>query len=205
MTTINNSITTTGDSLYDSNTRQAAFLRAAPGYLPDVDPRMPTHDILDEWKTAGPEIIVTHIEYYSDPSDITATVRSTVQVRDDGNVMLLPLRSVSSLTVGLTVATSQIAFEHGVKIFRVYTANSSVLLKGFSNGSNVVSAGETVYFSPKTQVGAIRIGGEVIFYDRLWASNNALTGLTRGVGTTSPETHTSGAVISVLGLRTVTS
>lgn len=207
MTTITNSITTTGVGLYGSNTRQAAFLRTAPGYLPDIDPRLPKHDILAEWRTAGglPEIIVTNIGYYSDPSDITASARSTVQVRTDGNVMLLTLSSVNSLTVGLSVATAQIAFSQNVKIFRVYTANSSVLLRGFGNDGTVVSSGETVYFSPKTQVGALRVNGEVIFYDRLWAANSALTGLTRGVGTTNTETHTAGAVISVLGLRTVTS
>jgi hypothetical protein len=55
-----------------------------------------------------------------------------------------------------------------------------------------------------SQVGALRIGAEVIWYQQAWTANSTLTGLTRNIlFTATPGTNIqSGNLISILGVKT---
>ena len=58
----NTSVTTTGEGLYFSNTRQSGFLKDSPAYNPDIDTRIPKHAYLtDDFANASVKISVSNI------------------------------------------------------------------------------------------------------------------------------------------------
>jgi hypothetical protein len=53
-----NNVTVTGSGLWAAQTLQAEFLRASKSYNPDIDPRLPKHDVLAANLTANSSVIV---------------------------------------------------------------------------------------------------------------------------------------------------
>ena len=53
-----NNVTVTGSGLWAAQTLQAEFLRASRSYNPDIDPRLPKHDVLAANLTANSAVIV---------------------------------------------------------------------------------------------------------------------------------------------------
>jgi hypothetical protein len=75
----------------------------------------------------------------------------------------------------------------------------------YANSASITVSNIALYPLPgSSQVGALRIGGEVIWYQHAWAANSTLTGLTRNVlFTATPGTNLqSGNLISILGVKT---
>jgi hypothetical protein len=206
---LTNNVTVTGTGLYASNTRESYFLKESPGYASNVDPRLPNYDYITSNLTiwANAQIVVSNISLFPDPGEITAN--STV-IADSllSNLLLVPVSSTSSVVLGRRIITANIANTANVKVSRIFSANGNILLSGYTNNAQITS-GETIYFWPRTQVGAVRVRGEVIQYDHAWTSNSSLTGLIRNVGGTTNSTINGniwgGNIISVLGLRTLNS
>lgn len=203
--TINNSVTVTGVGLYASDTQESYFLRSSPSYSPDIDPRLPKHStitrVLTDATTA--EIEVDDILLFPSPSTITATASVTANITAS-NTLVVSVNTVGTIVLGTRVITGNIANAAGVTVSRIFSANNRILIQGLAQNS-VISAGETIYFWPRTQVGAVRVKAEVIWYDHAWAGNSRLTTLTRQVAST-PSANSSGnvavgTVITALGLR----
>lgn len=206
---LTNNVTVTGTGLYRSNTRESYFLRESPGYTSNVDPRLPNYDYITSNLTiwANAQITVSNISLFPDPGEVTAN--STVTANSLlSNLLVVPVSSVSTVVLGRRVITANIANTANVKVARIFSANGNILLSGYTANAQI-TAGETVYFWPRTQVGAVRVKSEVIWYDHAWTSNSSLTGLVRNVGGTTNSTISgniwAGNIISVLGLRTLNS
>lgn len=206
---LTNNVVVTGTGLYASNTRESAFLQASRAYTSNVDPRLPNYDYLSSNLTiwANAQIAVNNINLFPIPSEITAN--STVTANSLlSNLLVVPVSSISTVVVGRTVITANIANTANVKVARIFSANGNILLSGYTANARI-TAGEFIYFYPRTQVGTVRVRGEVIQYDHAWTSNSSLTGLTRNVGGTTNSTINGniwgGNIISVLGLRTLSS
>jgi hypothetical protein len=126
------------------------------------------------------------------------------------NSMVLTLETLDNIRVGGLVSTANIqaavSDDTVTTIKKIFRANNSVLVQNID--ANVrVSAGEYITISTRPTVGAVRVGSEVIWYERLWTANSTLTQLTRNVGGTTNSTISgnvpAGALISVLGLQAV--
>ena len=206
---LTNNVVVTGTGLYASNTRESAFLQASRAYTSNVDPRLPNYDYLSSNLTiwANAQIAVNNINLFPIPSEITAN--STVTANSLlSNLLVVPVSSISTVVVGRTVITANIANTANVKVARIFSANGNILLSGYTANARI-TAGEFIYFYPRIQVGTVRVRGEVIQYDHVWEANSRLTGLTRNVGGTTNSTINGniwgGNIISVLGLRTLSS
>jgi hypothetical protein len=206
---LTNNVTVTGTGLYNSNTRESYFLRASPGYTSNVDPRLPNYDYLTSNLTiwANAQITVGNIDLFPDPGQVTAN--STVTANSLlSNLLIIPVSSISTIVLGDKVITANIANTANVKVTKIFSANGNILVSGYTNNAQITS-NETIYFWPSKRVGTVRVRGEVIQYDHAWSSNSSLTGLSRNVGGTTNSTVngnvTAGNIISVLGLRTLTS
>jgi hypothetical protein len=206
---LTNNVTVTGTGLYNSATRESFFLRDSPGYTSNVDPRLPKFDYITSNLTiwANTRITVGNINLFPDPGEITAN--STVTANSLlSNLLIIPVSSVSTIILGNKIITANIANTANVKVTKIFSANGNILVSGYTANAQI-TAGETVYFWPGKRVGAVRVRGEVIQYDHAWAANSTLTGLTRNVGGTMNSTISgnvrAGNIISVLGLRTLTS
>jgi hypothetical protein len=203
--TINNSVTVTGVGLYASDTQESYFLRSSPSYNPDIDPRLPKHSTLTRVLTnaATAEIEVDDISLFPSPSIITATASVTANITVS-NTLVVSVSTVDTIVLGTRVITENIANSAGVTVSRIFSANNRILIQGLVQNS-VISTGETIYFWPRTQVGAVRVKAEVIWYDHAWTANSRLTTLTRQVASTPSATSSGnvalGAVITALGLR----
>lgn len=139
-------------------------------------------------------------------------VRKVVSNTAEANLLVLALESVDNLSIGSLASTANILASVGddtiTTVKKIFRNNNSVLIQNI-DANLTVSVGEYVSFSSRPTVGAIRIRGEVIYYERLWTANSTLTNLTRNVGKTPNSAITSnvapGNVISILGLQTVSS
>jgi hypothetical protein len=206
---LTNNVTVIGTGLYASATRESYFLRESPAYTSNVDPRLPNYDYITSNLTiwANAKIVVSNISLFPDPGEITAT--STVTANSLlSNVLVVPVSSTSSVVLGRRVITANIANTANVKVSRIFSANSNILVSGYTSNAQI-TAGETIYFWPRTQAGVVRVRAEVIQYEHAWASNSSLTGLTRNVGGTTNSTINGniwgGNIVSILGLRTLDS
>jgi len=206
---LTNNVTVTGTGLYNSATRESFFLRDNPGYTSNVDPRLPKFDYITSNLTiwANTQITVGNINLFPDPGEITAN--STVTANSLlSNLLIIPVSSVSTIILGNKIITANIANTANVKVTKIFSANGNILVSGYTANAQI-TAGETVYFWPSKRVGAVRVRGEVIQYDHAWAANSTLTGLSRNIGGTTNSTISgnvrAGNIISVLGLRTLTS
>ena len=203
--TINNSVTVTGVGLYASDTQESYFLRSSPSYNPDIDPRLPKHSTLAQVLTNATtaEIEVDDISLFPSPSIITATASVTANITAS-NTLVISVSTVDTIVLGTRVITGNIANAAGVTVSRIFSANNRILIQGLVQNS-VISTGETIYFWPRTQVGAVRVKAEVIWYDHAWTANSRLTTLTRQVASTPSATSSGnvalGAAITALGLR----
>jgi hypothetical protein len=106
---IQNTITLMGNGLFSSQSLQADFIRNVPSYNPDVDPRLPKHDIITTVFTANSNVItVSNISKFPSPNVTlgeSGTVRILQEVIRYSNVSLAN-SSVFGLTrtVGNTVS-----------------------------------------------------------------------------------------------------
>ena len=139
---------------------------------------------------------------------LMTTVSNTVF----GNIILLPLETVDTIVVGSVVSSSNIAqlvdMPDEVKVRKIFPANNTVQIDGIT-ANITIPAGEYVEFNSRPTVGAVRIRGEIIWYERVWTANSTLTNLTRNVAGTTNATISgniwAGNLVSVLGLQTVRS
>lgn len=207
--TITHNVSITGVGLYASNTRESAFLRASPGYNSNADPRLPQYGFLTSNLTihANAEIHTSNIDLYPDPAVMTVTSATSANIAL-GNLLVVPVDSIDAAVQGAKVNSLHIPIAANIKIAQIFSTNSSILLRGFTTSTNI-AAGESIYFTDRVSVGSVRIKGEVIWYDRKWTANSALTNLTRNVASTTNATIsgnvTAGNIVSILGLRTVSS
>jgi hypothetical protein len=146
---LTNNVTVTGTGLYASNTLESIFLRTYPAYTTNTDPRLPKYDYLAGNLTnfANAEIIVSNISLFPDPSGIT--VNSTVTANSLlSNVLLVPVSSTSTITLGSQAVTANITTAANVSVVKIFS-NSNILLQG-SVGNATITSGETLYLYPKT-------------------------------------------------------
>jgi hypothetical protein len=203
--TINNSVTVTGVGLYANDTQESYFLRSSPSYNPDIDTRLPKHSTLTHvfTNTETAEIEVADISLFPSPSTITASASATSNVLVS-NTLVVSVNTVNTIVLGTRVITGNIANAAGVTVSRIFAANNRILIQGLVQDA-FISAGETLYFWPRTQVGAVRVKAEVIWYDHAWTANSRLTTLTRQVASTPSATSSGnvavGTAITALGLR----
>lgn len=199
---------TSESGLWASATAQAAFLRAEQAYIPDVDPRLPKHvfttNTLTNWANA--EIQVSDITVFPAPSVITANSTVTANTAIS-NGLVIQVSSTVGIRVGNGVVTANITPSANTVVAQIL-ANGAIKVSPVR--SNVtIAAGELIHFTPFPTVGSVRIAGEVIYYDKVWAANSTLTDLTRTVENTVSATILGnigpGNLISALGLRTVSS
>jgi hypothetical protein len=153
---ITQSVTVTGLGLYTSDTIQADFLRRAPSYTTNVDPRLPKYDFLTSnlviWSNA--EISVNNISLFPVPSSISSnstvfanTFLSNGAPIDSG--LLVPLSDTRGLRNGDRIVTANITSQANSTIGKIY-ANGNILIQNLSIGSNIViGSGETCYFYPR--------------------------------------------------------
>ena len=135
---------------------------------------------------------------------------SAVSNTEVGNVILLALETVDTVTIGAVVSSANIAqlveAPEEVKVRKIFSANNTVQVEGIT-ANLTVPAGEYVEFNSRPTVGAVRIRGEVIWYERVWTANSTLTNLTRNVAGTTNATISgniwAGNLVSILGLQTV--
>ena len=128
------------------------------------------------------------------------------------NVLLLTMESVDDIRIGSLASSANILASVSddtlTTVKRIFSTNNTVLIQNI-DANLTINAGDYVSFSTRPTVGAVRIRGEVIRYERLWAANSRLTNLTRNVGGTTNSTIsgnlTAGNLVSILGLQTVSS
>jgi hypothetical protein len=207
--TITSNVALSGAGLWNANSIQAFFLKQGPAYLTSADPRLPKYDFLAaNLQTTDDQILVSSINLFPNPSTISAeaTVRANTLV---SNTLLVPVSSTAGIVLGVNAITANIGNIQAVTVEKIYSANSSILLKNLQSNL-VIAKFETIYFYPVPQVGAVRIGPEVIWYDHAWSANSTLTGITRNVLFTPGFNGSvptvgnvpAGNLVSILGLRT---
>lgn len=78
-----NNVSVTGTGLWAAQTLQAEFLRASKSYSPDIDPRLPLHDVLAANLTANANVItVSNISAFPIP-DISSNEYGVVRVKQE--------------------------------------------------------------------------------------------------------------------------
>jgi len=207
--TITSDVNLSGAGLWNANSIQAFFLKQGPSYLTNADPNLPKFDFLAaNLQITDDQILVQNINLFPNPSTISAeaTVRANTLL---SNTLLVPVSSTDGIVLGVNAITANIGNVQAVTVQRIYSANNSILLTNLQSNL-VIAKFETIYFYPVPQVGVIRIGPEVIWYENAWGANSTLTGITRNVLFTpgydgNVPTYgnvPAGNLISVLGLRT---
>lgn len=124
-----NNVAISGTGLWAAQTLQAEFLRASKSYNPDIDPRLPKHDVLAANLTANSNVIVVgNIAAFPTP-DINSGLFGAIRVRQE--VMLyadvfLGNSSLGNLTrtVGNTVSSGNVIAGNLVSILGLRTVNS---------------------------------------------------------------------------------
>jgi hypothetical protein len=202
---ITNNVSISGTGLFGSETRQSYFLRAGPSYSPNRDPRLPSYTkLVSNLDVNTTEITVEDIGLLPVPTEVyaNATVTSNTAL---SSLLTLPVTTLANIIVGTSIITANIPASANIKVNRIFANNNTIRLGTFR--SNVqITEGELIDFRPTDVVGSIRVGTEVIFYQKLWVANSTLTGLTRTVANTPPAgTLLAGNLVSILGLRTVSS
>lgn len=146
MTTLTNDITLVGNGLWLANTREAAQLRANPGYLPAIDPRLPSHTKLAAGLNsiyANAEIVVSNISIFADTSTITATGPAVFDSQRE--TLVLPVSSTVGIPLGSGIVSASMALTRDLVVLKVYSANSRILI-GPTVSNISVTAGEILHF-----------------------------------------------------------
>jgi hypothetical protein len=128
MTTITHTLSIPGNGLFDSDTRQARFLKDARSYHPDVDPRLPKHGFLAT-NFGNTDIIMSLVSVSNAPipSELSGTVGSLrlgeevmfySQVFEGNNSLLITQRTVANTarsTANSSVAANAIVSLLGLR------------------------------------------------------------------------------------------
>lgn len=174
----------------------------------------PNSSVLVQNLVANSNIVIASNEicYFYPKVQLYRNLKTVTSNTAVANVLLLRLESLDNISIGTLVSTSNIiaavSDDTLTTIRKIFRANNSVLVQNI-DANLQVSAGEYVTFNTRPTVGAIRVRGEIIWYERIWTANSTLTNLTRSVGGT-PNSGISanlgvGNLVSVLGLQTVSS
>lgn len=93
-----NNVTVTGTGLYAAQTLPAEFLRGSPAYRPDIDPRLPVHDVLvANFTPSSTTMTVSNILLYTAPN-LTAGIYGSIRLRSE--VMLYANVWTGNSTIG---------------------------------------------------------------------------------------------------------
>lgn len=128
------------------------------------------------------------------------------------NVLILVLESVDDIRIGSLAAhpniLASVTDDSVTTVKKIFRSNSSILIQNI-DANLQITAGDYVEFSTRPTVGAVRVRGEVIWYEKAWTANSRLTNLTRNVGGTINSTINgniqAGNLVSILGLQSVSS
>ena len=118
-----------GTGLWAAQSLQAEFLRASKSYNPDIDPRLPKHDVLAANLTANSNVIVvSNISVFPSP-DLGNGLFGAVRVRQEVILYADVFLGNSSLgnltrTVGNTVSSGNVIAGNLVSILGLRTVNS---------------------------------------------------------------------------------
>jgi hypothetical protein len=145
--TITQSLNKPAAGLWSAITREARFLRSQPGYVTEIDPRIPRHTTLSGNLTpwANSEVKVTDITIFPD-TIIQARITAAA-----GALLTLPLTSISGIKEGYQLRSSNISAGTYATVTNIFENNTSALVSNVALGT-VVAAGEVVSILPYTQI-----------------------------------------------------